>query len=404
MSNHTRSLSHTRSAHPTSSPASFDHQQQQQPVARGYIQSHQPQLTPSYEEQQQHGEPQYFRRSSFSDPNGFSPSAVASFQPHSHQPQQFYDPSAHPRQSNPTYFTDMRLSSSHSTSSTASSTLSEQQWTGPVYEESPFVHHPPEDHLFAAASMIGTPGSYTSELLPLPALDPLSLHDQDAHELQAQQHQQFQQRSQSQQQYFQQQQQQGPYSSGDFSTSSEHLNGSVNGSPLVSPPQRQGSGYTNNGGPQHPYGSMGPADSSTSLHSIHSQQSLHSQASHHSLHGQYQQQQPPPQHSQQHYPGQQSPFPGLTSLAGVLPGSANSPIPGLSSSTSGLGGSGSSMGNGGVTGMLGGIPGHIAVMHTDDANSKETQFLRRRCFNCRTTDPPSWRRSTLNTGKIVSRG
>ena len=43
----------------------------------------------------------------------------------------------------------------------------------------------------------------------------------------------------------------------------------------------------------------------------------------------------------------------------------------------------------------------VVVMHTDDAASKETQFLRRRCFNCHTTEPPSWRRSTLNTGKIV---
>ncbi|KAG5219933.1 Homobasidiomycete-specific transcription factor [Salix suchowensis] len=33
--------------------------------------------------------------------------------------------------------------------------------------------------------------------------------------------------------------------------------------------------------------------------------------------------------------------------------------------------------------------------------SKETQYLRRRCFNCHTTEPPSWRRSTLNPGKIV---
>ncbi|KAF8897895.1 hypothetical protein BD779DRAFT_1608379 [Infundibulicybe gibba] len=30
-----------------------------------------------------------------------------------------------------------------------------------------------------------------------------------------------------------------------------------------------------------------------------------------------------------------------------------------------------------------------------------TQYLRRRCFNCHTTEPPSWRRSTLNPGKIV---
>lgn len=44
----------------------------------------------------------------------------------------------------------------------------------------------------------------------------------------------------------------------------------------------------------------------------------------------------------------------------------------------------------------------ISVMHTDDAASKETDFLRRRCFNCHSTDPPSWRRSTLSPGKIVS--
>ena len=37
----------------------------------------------------------------------------------------------------------------------------------------------------------------------------------------------------------------------------------------------------------------------------------------------------------------------------------------------------------------------------DDAASKETQYLRRRCHNCHTTEPPSWRRSTLNPGKIV---
>ncbi|KAI0030004.1 hypothetical protein K488DRAFT_72544 [Vararia minispora EC-137] len=43
----------------------------------------------------------------------------------------------------------------------------------------------------------------------------------------------------------------------------------------------------------------------------------------------------------------------------------------------------------------------IPVQHTDDAASKETQYLRRRCFNCSQTEPPSWRRSTLNPGKIV---
>ncbi|KIM46528.1 hypothetical protein M413DRAFT_317271 [Hebeloma cylindrosporum] len=43
----------------------------------------------------------------------------------------------------------------------------------------------------------------------------------------------------------------------------------------------------------------------------------------------------------------------------------------------------------------------LPVQHTDDAASKETQYLRRRYFNCHTTEPPSWRRSTLNPGKIV---
>lgn len=43
----------------------------------------------------------------------------------------------------------------------------------------------------------------------------------------------------------------------------------------------------------------------------------------------------------------------------------------------------------------------LPVQHTDDAASKETQYLRRRCFNCSQTEPPSWRRSTLNPGKIV---
>ncbi|KAJ7506589.1 hypothetical protein B0H11DRAFT_2271922 [Mycena galericulata] len=57
------------------------------------------------------------------------------------------------------------------------------------------------------------------------------------------------------------------------------------------------------------------------------------------------------------------------------------------------------MGGGG--GGMGYPPVGLAVQHTDDAASKETQYLRRRCFNCHTTEPPSWRRSTLNPGKIV---
>lgn len=65
----------------------------------------------------------------------------------------------------------------------------------------------------------------------------------------------------------------------------------------------------------------------------------------------------------------------------------------------------SNMGMGGMPGMPMGPYGHLhpvpPVQHTDDAASKETQYLRRRCFNCHTTEPPSWRRSTLNPGKIV---
>ncbi|KIM25542.1 hypothetical protein M408DRAFT_331100 [Serendipita vermifera MAFF 305830] len=43
----------------------------------------------------------------------------------------------------------------------------------------------------------------------------------------------------------------------------------------------------------------------------------------------------------------------------------------------------------------------IPITYTDDAASKETQYLRRKCFNCENTEPLSWRRSTLNPGKIV---
>jgi len=47
-------------------------------------------------------------------------------------------------------------------------------------------------------------------------------------------------------------------------------------------------------------------------------------------------------------------------------------------------------------------PHHIIhVVFTDDAASKETQYLRRRCHNCQQVEPPSWRRSHLVPGKIV---
>ncbi|KAB5596342.1 hypothetical protein CTheo_327 [Ceratobasidium theobromae] len=46
-------------------------------------------------------------------------------------------------------------------------------------------------------------------------------------------------------------------------------------------------------------------------------------------------------------------------------------------------------------------PHVVHVVFTDDAASKETQYLRRRCHNCQQVEPPSWRRSHLVPGKIV---
>ncbi|KAJ7145802.1 von Willebrand factor type A domain-containing protein [Mycena epipterygia] len=41
------------------------------------------------------------------------------------------------------------------------------------------------------------------------------------------------------------------------------------------------------------------------------------------------------------------------------------------------------------------------LMHCDDAASKETQYLRRKCSNCQTSSPPSWRRSLSDPTKIL---
>lgn len=42
------------------------------------------------------------------------------------------------------------------------------------------------------------------------------------------------------------------------------------------------------------------------------------------------------------------------------------------------------------------------VVHTDDAATKLTDRVRRKCYNCRTTDTSTWRRSNLTPGKVVS--
>ncbi|KAJ7447678.1 hypothetical protein FB451DRAFT_1411773 [Mycena latifolia] len=43
----------------------------------------------------------------------------------------------------------------------------------------------------------------------------------------------------------------------------------------------------------------------------------------------------------------------------------------------------------------------IQVVHTDDAATKLSDRVRRRCFNCCTTDTTTWRRSNLSPGKVL---
>ncbi|KAJ7862209.1 hypothetical protein B0H13DRAFT_1638823 [Mycena leptocephala] len=45
--------------------------------------------------------------------------------------------------------------------------------------------------------------------------------------------------------------------------------------------------------------------------------------------------------------------------------------------------------------------GGIQVVHTDDAATKLSDRVRRRCFNCCTTDTSTWRRSNLSPGKVL---
>ncbi|KAI0249018.1 hypothetical protein BJV78DRAFT_1231637 [Lactifluus subvellereus] len=41
------------------------------------------------------------------------------------------------------------------------------------------------------------------------------------------------------------------------------------------------------------------------------------------------------------------------------------------------------------------------AIYTDDATTKLNDKIRRRCFNCCTTDTSTWRRSSLNPGKVL---
>ncbi|KAJ7907372.1 hypothetical protein B0H13DRAFT_694676 [Mycena leptocephala] len=50
----------------------------------------------------------------------------------------------------------------------------------------------------------------------------------------------------------------------------------------------------------------------------------------------------------------------------------------------------------------GGGTGAIQVVHTDDAATKLSDRVRRRCFNCCTTDASTWRRSNLSPGNVIT--
>jgi hypothetical protein len=52
------------------------------------------------------------------------------------------------------------------------------------------------------------------------------------------------------------------------------------------------------------------------------------------------------------------------------------------------------------------FPGHgnEEISYTDEANTKLSNRIRRRCFNCKATETSTWRRSVLSPGKLVGHG
>ncbi|RSH80736.1 hypothetical protein EHS25_007072 [Saitozyma podzolica] len=41
------------------------------------------------------------------------------------------------------------------------------------------------------------------------------------------------------------------------------------------------------------------------------------------------------------------------------------------------------------------------IIYTDDADTKQTAEIKRKCYNCESINPPSWRKSTVQPGKIA---
>ncbi|KAJ6486515.1 hypothetical protein C8R47DRAFT_979489 [Mycena vitilis] len=50
---------------------------------------------------------------------------------------------------------------------------------------------------------------------------------------------------------------------------------------------------------------------------------------------------------------------------------------------------------------LGASSASVPVVHTDNAGIRLSNSVRRRCFNCSTTDTSTWRRSNLSPGKVL---
>ncbi|KAJ7605123.1 hypothetical protein DFH06DRAFT_1020383, partial [Mycena polygramma] len=108
---------------------------------------------------------------------------------------------------------------------------------------------------------------------------------------------------------------------------------------------------------------------------------------------------PPPQHYHPAHPddrpgpydthAQYAPQPFPIAHGGYVP----YPLPGTILSAPGPGPNGNGAG--------GGSGSNVQVVHTDDAATKLSDRVRRRCFNCCTTDTSTWRRSNLSPGKVL---
>ncbi|KAJ8094012.1 hypothetical protein PM082_009899 [Marasmius tenuissimus] len=97
------------------------------------------------------------------------------------------------------------------------------------------------------------------------------------------------------------------------------------------------------------------------------------------------------------------PLPPHNQLPGHGPLSSHSPREtyGPGGYVSGAQSSGYSQPGGNVYPSGGGSPGSGEITYTEDAATKLSDRVRRRCFNCGTIDTSTWRRSNLNPGKVL---